>query len=304
MNYLKIARGLFDSSLWDTMSLSEHGLLLNLLNKVPFKEVTYTLYGRDIQLRPLEVCFTQRKMASRYNLSEYALKKMLHKFRDAGLITVERRKLSTNIRNDESPFRGTPSHNPRRSDSITAVTSVVFCASVVADFIGSDTSRISDQKEITRSPRLFDPHKNNVFKKINNKQDAEANPENNVNANPWYSLEAFTELAIYDARVWIDCLCEELHTDERTLTELIKRFCIRQKSVGYNQMTKVVFTQQFISYFNKQKRKNKTNNGKQTQQSAPENSESEDSIQLDRELEDLAAKCRRFGGNRSGGDDT
>ncbi|MGL5731230.1 MAG: hypothetical protein ACRCX5_08925, partial [Bacteroidales bacterium] len=88
MNYLKITKELFDRSVWGVISLSEYGLILNLLNKVPFKETAYRLYGHEITLQPLEVCFSQRKMASQYNLTEYALRKMLRKFQEMKLITV------------------------------------------------------------------------------------------------------------------------------------------------------------------------------------------------------------------------
>lgn len=302
MKYLKIAKELFESSLWNTMSLSENGLLVNLLNKAPFKEVTYMLYGREICLQPLEVCFAQRIIAAKYNLSEYALKKMLNKFQDMGLITIKRRKLSANKQNNKSAFHTTLSHHPQYNDSITSVTSITFCTSVIANFSEKDESRDSDQKKITLSHHPFDPHKYNVFKKINKKQCAGANPENQEFQNPWYALDAFINRTIHDSQAWTDHLCVELQIDEHTLTEAIKHFCVRQKNVGYNQMTKVVFTQQFISYFNKQKHKNNPNNGKQAQQSTVDETQSD--TEIDRQLKDLAAKCRRFGRNRSRGDDT
>lgn len=304
MSYLKITKELSNSPFWNTMSLSEQGLLVNLLNKVPFKEVTYNLYGHEIQLQPLEVCFAQRRMAAKYNLSEYALKKMLHKFRDMGLITIARRKLSPNKQNNKLPFSVTPSYDPQHNDSITYVTSVVFCTSVVASFDEKGESRDFDSPQNTSSHNPFASYKNNVFKNINKKQSAGANAENQNLENPWYSLDAFINRTIHDSQAWIDQLCVELQIDQQTLTESIRLFCVRQKNIGYNQMTKVVFTQQFINYFNKQKLKKNPSNGKQTQQPTLEQPKEQPESEIDRQLKDLAAKRRRFGRDRSGSDDT
>ncbi|MGL4806930.1 MAG: hypothetical protein ACRC26_11350 [Bacteroidales bacterium] len=303
MNYLKITKELFDRSVWGVISLSEYGLILNLLNKVPFKETAYRLYGHEITLQPLEVCFSQRKMASQYNLTEYALRKMLRKFQEMKLITVNRRKLHHQKFKKNAPFDTTPSHNPGCHEPITYVTSITFCSSVIGCSTDEDENPVSDPKKRTLSQHPFDAYKNNVFKNINKKQSAGANAENQKYQNPWYSLDEFTNRTIHDSQAWINHLCMELQIDEQTLSESIRLFCVRQKNFGYNQMTKVVFTQQFINYFNKQKQNKKSNYGKQTKQSTVEKTKPDTDTELDHKLKDLAAKCRRFGGNSSGSDD-
>lgn len=304
MKYLIIAKELISGSFWNSMSLSEQGLLVNLLNKVPYKEITYVLYGREVLLQPNEVCFAQRRMAAKYNLSEYALKKMLHKFRDMGLITIARRKLSPNKQNNNSPFSVTPSHDPQHNDSITYVTSVAFCASVVAGFDEKSENRDSDSPKNTSSHNPFAPYKYTVFKNINNKLCVGANAGNQSFENPWYPLDAFANLTICDPEAWMCRLCEEVQTDSKTLTEAIAQFCKRQKDMGFNQMTKVFFSQQFIRYFNDKKRSKPEHNGKSSKPSAPKQLNEQPESEIDRQLKDLAAKRRRFGRNRSGGDDS
>lgn len=300
MSYLKIAKELINSPFWNTMSLSEQGLLVNLLNKVPFKEVTYNLYGHEIQLQPLEVCFSLRRMSRKFGISHTTLKRMLEKFEAAGVIQLNIRKIGHSV----TPSVTTESDNSEAAKGPCRLTSVTFSAWAVQGFTRNPEKEPSEEVVLQPDVTTDVTHKNNVFKNINNKLCVGANAENQNSENPWYPLKAFANLTIRDPEAWIHCLCEELQTDSKKLIEAIAQFCKRQKDMGFNQMTKVFFSQQFIRYFNNKKRSKPEHNGKSCKPSAPEQLNEQPESEIDRQLKDLAAKRRRFGRNRSGGDDT
>lgn len=92
-NFIPVSRELLFSSLWRSLADKEAKILIDLMARAPFKATTYNLYGVDIELQKYELCFSCVKMAEKYKVTDYFLRRFLDKLAKHNILIKKKRKI-------------------------------------------------------------------------------------------------------------------------------------------------------------------------------------------------------------------